>query len=90
MNKIVEAEQVAVDSPDITVAVIRLPERVVLVASVYVPCGDGEALKDTCENLRRVVVNTKRAVGTILDIVVIGDFNYHDQLWGGDNVSSVR
>ncbi|EAQ91759.1 hypothetical protein CHGG_03694 [Chaetomium globosum CBS 148.51] len=51
VNKIVEAEQVAVDSPDITAAVIRLPERVVLVASVYVPCGDGEALKDTCENL---------------------------------------
>ncbi|EAQ85551.1 hypothetical protein CHGG_09565 [Chaetomium globosum CBS 148.51] len=91
VNKIVEAEQVAVDSPDITAAVIRLPrERVVLVASVYVPCGDGEALKDTCENLRRVVAKAKRGVGTTVDIVVAGDFNCHDQLWGGDDVSSVR
>ena len=68
------------DSPNITTAVIRLPERVVLVAFVYVPCRDGEVLKDTYENLRRVVVNTKRAVGTILDIVVIGNFNCYDQL----------
>ncbi|EAQ91984.1 hypothetical protein CHGG_00219 [Chaetomium globosum CBS 148.51] len=83
VNKIVEAEQVAVDSPDITAAVIRLPERVVLVASVYVPCGDGEALKDTCENLRRVVAKAKRGVGTTVDIVVAGDFNCHDQMWGG-------
>ncbi|EAQ85323.1 hypothetical protein CHGG_09337 [Chaetomium globosum CBS 148.51] len=88
VNKIVEAEQVAVDSPDITAAVIRLPERVVLVASVYVPCGDGEALKDTCENLRRVVAKAKRGVGTTVDIVVAGDFNCHDQMWGGDDVSS--
>ncbi|EAQ88752.1 hypothetical protein CHGG_05371 [Chaetomium globosum CBS 148.51] len=90
VNKTVEAEQVAVDSPDITAAVIRLPERVVLVASVYVPCGDGEALKDTCENLRRTVAKAKRGVGTTVDIVVAGDFNCHDQLWGGDDISSVR
>lgn len=40
VNKEVEAEQVRIESPDITAAVIRLPERLILVASVYVPPGD--------------------------------------------------
>ncbi|EAQ90174.1 hypothetical protein CHGG_06793 [Chaetomium globosum CBS 148.51] len=90
VNKTVEAEQVVVDSQDITAAAIRLPERVVLVASVYVPGGDAEALKDTCENLRRVVAKTKLGAGTTVEVVVAGDVNCHDQLWGGDDVSPMR
>lgn len=39
VNKDVEAEQVPVDSPDITTAIIRLPDRVVLVVPVYVNVG---------------------------------------------------
>jgi hypothetical protein len=42
VNKEVEAEQVPIDSPDVTAAVIRLPDRLVLTASVYVP---GETLR---------------------------------------------
>jgi hypothetical protein len=39
VNNDVEAEQVPINSPDITAAIIRLPGRRVLVASVYVPGG---------------------------------------------------
>ena len=36
INKEVEAEQVRIESPDITAAVVRLPDRRILVVSVYV------------------------------------------------------
>jgi hypothetical protein len=30
------------------------------------------------------------AKGTVVEVVIIGDFNRHDQLWGGDDVSLER
>jgi hypothetical protein len=39
VNKEVEAEQVPIDSPDVKAAVVRLPDRLVFTASVYVPGG---------------------------------------------------
>jgi exonuclease III len=90
VNKDVEAEQVRIESPDITAAVIRLPGRWVLVASVYVPGADSQALRDTCDLLRKAIANARQAAGTVVEVVIAGDFNRHDQLWGGDDVSLVR
>lgn len=90
VNKNVEAEQIPIESPDTTAAVIRLPERLVLVVSTYVPGGDAQALRDTCNILRQVITDTRREAGRVVDVVVAGDFNRHDQLWGGDDVSLVR
>lgn len=44
VRKDLEAEQVAVESSELTAAVLRLPDRAVLVVSVYVPGNDAEAL----------------------------------------------
>jgi hypothetical protein len=41
VNKEVEAEQVLIDSPDVTAAVVRLPDHLVFTTSVHVPGGDG-------------------------------------------------
>jgi len=90
VNKDVEAEQISVDSPDTTAAIIRLPDRVLLVASVYVPGGDARALKEACENIHKVVAKARCGTGTAVDVVIVGDFNRHDQLWGGDDVSPER
>lgn len=90
INKDVEAEQVAIDSPDITAAIIRLLERLVLVASVYVPGCDPQALRDTCNDLRKTINEVRRKADTVVEVVVVGDFNRYDQLWGGDNVSIER
>ncbi|KAJ3453787.1 hypothetical protein MRS44_018419 [Fusarium solani] len=90
VNKNVEAEQIPIESPDMTAAVIRLPERLVLVVSTYVPGGDSQALRDTCNILRQVITDTRREAGRVVDVVVAGDFNRHDQLWGGDDVTLVR
>ncbi|RKK24129.1 hypothetical protein BFJ67_g16781 [Fusarium oxysporum f. sp. cepae] len=90
VNKEVEAEQVPIDSPDVTVAVVRLPDRLVFTASVYVPGGDAQALQDICAKLRRAIQEVRRRSGGAVDVVVVGDFNRHDQVWGGDDVAVER
>ncbi|KAJ5152544.1 hypothetical protein N7492_009824 [Penicillium capsulatum] len=72
INKDIEAEQVPIESPDLTAAVIRLPERLIFMASVY------------------AITNVRRDAGTVVEIMIVGDFNRHDQLWGGDEVSLGR
>ncbi len=90
INKDVEAEQVAIPSPDITAAIIRLPERSILVVSVYVPGIDAQALQVTCNSLRKIIQEVRRKADTVVELVIVGDFNRHDQLWGGDDVSMER
>jgi hypothetical protein len=90
VKKEVEAEQVPVDSPDVTAAVVRLPDRLVFTASVYVPGGDGQALQDICAKLRTAIKEVRGRSGRAVDVVVVGDFNRHDQLWGGDDVALER
>ncbi|OHE90225.1 zinc knuckle [Colletotrichum orchidophilum] len=90
VNKEVEAEQVPMESPDVTVAVVRLEERLVVVASVYVPGGESQALRSICDNLRRIVLDTRQRADRVVDVVIAGDFNRHDQLWGGDEISMAR
>ncbi|RKL00430.1 hypothetical protein BFJ70_g17447, partial [Fusarium oxysporum] len=90
VNKDVEAEQVPVESPDVTAAVIRLPDRLVFTASVYVPGGDAQALQDICTKLRKAIREVRRRSGRAVDIILAGDFNRHDQMWGGDDVAVER
>src|SRR6478609_10441763 len=60
VNKDVEAEQIPIEMSDMTAAILRLPERLVLVISAYVPGRDAQALQDTCNTLRQVIVSTRR------------------------------
>jgi hypothetical protein len=90
VNKDVEAEQVAIESPDLTAAVIRLPERLIFMASVYVEGGDASALVCACDHLKKAITMVRRDTGAVVDIMIMGDFNRHDQLWGGDEVSLGR
>ena len=90
INKDIEAEQVPIESPDLTAAVIRLPECLIFIASVYVEGGDASALDDACDRLRKAITKVRRDAGTVVEIMIVGDFNRHDQLGGGDEVSLGR
>ena len=90
VNKDVEAEQIPIESPDMTAAILRLPGRQVLVVSVYVPYADAQALRDSCNNLRKAVRDARQNSGSVVDVIITGDFNRHDQLWGGDEISLER
>ncbi|KAF5235112.1 hypothetical protein FAUST_7284 [Fusarium austroamericanum] len=90
VNKNIEAEQIPMKTADMTAAILRLPERLILVVSVYVPERDDQALQDTCNLLRQVISGTRRQAERLVNVVVVGDFNRHDQLWGGDDISLTR
>jgi hypothetical protein len=85
-----EPEQVQIESPDLTAAVIRLPKQQILIASVYVEGGNTAALNNTYDHLRKAITKVQRDSGTVVEIMIKRDFNHHNQLWGGDEVSSVR
>ncbi|KAI7759593.1 hypothetical protein LZL87_013994 [Fusarium oxysporum] len=77
VNKDVEAEQIPIETADMTAAILRLPERLVLVISVYMPGGDAQALQDTCNALHLATLNTRRQAGRLVDV-------------GGDDISLTR
>ncbi|EAQ85628.1 hypothetical protein CHGG_06881 [Chaetomium globosum CBS 148.51] len=86
----IEVEQIPVPSADLTAARIRLPDRAVLLVSVYVEGGSDEALEDAMREIDRLIRRFRNGTGTRTDIILAGDFNRHDQLWGGDDVSPRR
>ena len=90
IRKDIEAEQVPVQSSDLTAAVLRLPDQSTLVVSVYVELQDTEALKVAICELHQVIRETRSKVGTRMDVILAGDFNRHDQSWAGEDVSRER
>ncbi|KAI6824489.1 hypothetical protein KC343_g180 [Hortaea werneckii] len=86
----IECEQIEVPSADLTVALLRLQDRSILVASVYVEGSNASALSQTMDLLRQAICSAGHRGGPRLDLVIAGDFNRHDQLWGGDEVLSQR
>jgi exonuclease III len=88
----ISARQVEVPSSDITAILIEIGFRKILVASVYVPArGNVEdtALSRRLEHLRGVVQDTRRQYAPqAVEFFLAGDFNRHDQLWGGDAVGA--
>ncbi|RYC77840.1 hypothetical protein BFJ63_vAg19286 [Fusarium oxysporum f. sp. narcissi] len=85
-----EAEQVPIPSADLTGAILRWPDREVLVVSVYVAGKDEEALRTAMRQLLTTIASFRSSTGKRTDIVIAGDFNRHDQLWGGDDVAGRR
>jgi hypothetical protein len=86
----IAAEQVPVQSSDLTAVVLRLPDRSILVVSVYVEPANVVALTDAVGKLHQLIQDTRHRIGTRVDVILAGDFNRHDQVWGGDEVSQSR
>lgn len=85
-----ESEQVAVSSPDLTAAVLRLQGRQVLVVSVYVQCNGASALLAAVREVNNLISRFRSGTGERTDVVVAGDFNRHDVLWGGEGTITRR
>jgi hypothetical protein len=90
VNRDVEAEQVPIESPDLIVVIIWLPEWLILMVLVYVLGGDTQALYNTYNYLCKVITEVRQKAGIVVEVIIIGDFNQHDQLWGGDDISLER
>jgi hypothetical protein len=64
-----------VQSSDLTAAVLRLPDRSILVVLVYV---NAEELRVAICKLHLVIRETRSKIGTRVDVVLAGDFNRYD------------
>lgn len=77
----IESEQLPVCSPDITAALLQLPDRSILIASVYVEPANPQARLETIRMLEQVLCTTQaRTSPQRMDVIITGDFNQHDQL----------
>jgi len=83
-------QQIEVQSTDITAIVLPIKDRWLLAIAAYVPPAKGHRgqrqLTRTTNTLREVIEAQQRQYGLKLDILIGGDFNRHDQLWGGDHI----
>ncbi|MGH2507601.1 MAG: endonuclease/exonuclease/phosphatase family protein, partial [Ktedonobacteraceae bacterium] len=94
VNKRIQARQIAVESADITAVSIKVREDVYLIVSVYVP-----RIRTMPDNLR-ILEHNLEIIQQLYDkalrqqpnlyLIVAGDFNRHDRLWGGSQANIIR
>ncbi|KAJ0132090.1 hypothetical protein HZ326_24825 [Fusarium oxysporum f. sp. albedinis] len=68
----------------------RFPERDVLVVSVYVEGRNEQALEAAMGQLHTAIAEFRNVSGRRTNVILVGDFNRHDTLWGGDEVTGKR
>ena len=94
----VSAVQLQVDCADITAVIITFAQRRVLLASVYIPTINAEGVSPSQSqeqmrmrlNLLYELLEREKNNQPDIDVVVAGDFNRHDTLWGGEGVGESR
>ncbi|KAF4962820.1 hypothetical protein FSARC_9103 [Fusarium sarcochroum] len=87
---VLEAQQMAFPSQDLAGAIVRFPERDVLVVSVYVEGRNEQALDVAMRQLHVAIVHFRNGFRTRTDVILKGDFDHHDMLWGGEEVTGRR
>jgi hypothetical protein len=93
-HKDIKIKPVKSTSSDLTAVLIEMNDRKILVIVVYVPAkssSEDEELHSRLDYIRSVVSETRQNHSEPVELVIGGDFNRHDQLWGGDEVArSIR
>ena len=93
-RKDLKCRQVSVKHPDITAIIYDLEgeKRRIMLVSVYVPCIKNQREKDLQQLITRLslikqVYATEKSVDADLELILTGDFNRWDSLWGGNQVA---
>ena len=58
--------------------------------SVYIEGRNEQALEAAMGQLHTAIVEFRNGSGRRTDVILVGDFNRHDTLWGGDEVTGRR
>ena len=87
--------QLPMDSADITAIVAYIGERRLVVVSVYIPdlCSRRTKEENLEELSSRLEMIKRLAQDELIrdphtEIVIAGDFNRHNQLWGGSRIDN--
>jgi hypothetical protein len=93
MSRELAATQVYVDSADITAVVTYVGGRKLVIVSVYIPDLKSTRTKEegwealtSRLNLIKDVIQQEQLCDPHTEVVVAGDFNRHNPLWGGSNI----
>lgn len=92
----VKATQLQVDSADITAVVAHIGGRRLIIVSVYIPDlpsstrTRGENMEELGSRLQAIdkLVQRERLRYPHTEVVVAGDFNRHNPLWGGSHIDN--
>ena len=98
-HKDIRTTQIPIPSHDLTAVLLHLPTITVMLASVYIPptgtaeWGPPSRIQDNNHLRHRLrllqeAINTARGSYTQVEVLLLGDFNRHDHLWGGDRVAT--
>jgi len=90
VHKDVQFQELETGSRDAVAVMIKVGGEAIVALSVYVGNKTNEEdvkLKKAIENIEKVIQEARRASTEAVEILVTGDFNRHDQLWGGDAVA---
>ena len=91
VHKDIQARQVPIPSPDLTAVLITIQDRKILAFSVYIPPIGPTARQDLTsrvEAIKTTIISTTNQYNREIELVIAGDFNRHDQLWGGDGIAT--
>jgi ribonuclease HI/exonuclease III len=86
-NNWTKPRQIPMASPDITAIEATLGDRQIMAVSIYVPCAHGDVAEAerTLQGMLDQIAAAKQERPNH-ELIVGGDFNRHDPLWGGDGV----
>ena len=83
-------KQVPVPTSDVTALLVTIGERRILVFSTYVATAQdvsNDPLPQLINAIREAIRQVEREESPYpVETIIAGDFNRHDQLWGGDQV----
>jgi Endonuclease-reverse transcriptase len=89
-HKNIKANPVKTAHGDLAGVVVETNGRTILTIAAYAPAksnSDDEELQSRLDQIRSIVTETRRNHNGPVELVIGGDFNRHDQLWGGDEVA---
>jgi hypothetical protein len=90
VHKDMQFQELETGSRDAVAVMIKVGGETIVALSVYVGKKTNEEdvkLKNAIENIDKVIQEARQASTEAVEILVTGDFNRHDQLWGGDAVA---
>ncbi len=93
VNKNQKPGQVAIDHPDLTAVYAQVGKRDLFIASIYIPCSsnrpeaDEKVLRSRLDLVKKPFMKEKETC-LQLEVILAGDFNRWDTLWGGNPVAS--
>lgn len=88
--KNVEAQQVLINFYNLMAAVLYLQEYTVLIVSIYILCNNKQTLIITMHLIDKLINDARRKVLKKLQVLLLSNFNCHDQLWEENKIISAR